>query len=223
MHALDLYALDLQQSQPLTREQEQTATRDQLVTANLRFAYSIAGQYRGRGIDFDDLVQLANLGLCHAAATFDPSRGFKFITFAVWQIRQAILKTLEDCELIHLPANQYADGHRLRFESLDVPLNESRGDGLARVDIVPDEGPPPDVAIEENESVCFVESQLNRLPEQDRLILVRYFGLDGETFTLDEIGQQMGITRERVRQLKERAIARLWMGSFQGRQLEFAN
>jgi RNA polymerase primary sigma factor len=209
-HTLDLYRRDLDHTpEPLSRQQEATATPDDLVKANLRYAYAIARSFEGRGVPIEDLIQQASLGLIEAAKRFDPSRGFKFITYARWWIRQMILKVVEDPAPVHLPANLCATGHRVQIQSLDISTFGE--EEPSPKDLLLDEDMLPDRVTEEKDLVFFVAQALEGLPDRERDVLSKYFGLEGEEYTLEAIGDQMGVSRERVRQIKEGALRRLWM------------
>ena len=223
--------------------------RDTLVRSNLRFVVAVARQYQGRGVSIQDLVNEGNLGLLHAAQKFDGTKGIKFISYAVWWIRQAILQAIsEQARLVRLPLHragalyrltrraealrqelgreathaEIADGMDITEEevaktmsisqahlSLDAPL--SPGEDNKLLDYLPDNlNPTPDEQTFEKALTESIEAALGRLKEREAKILRLYFGLDGsEAMTLEEIGALLGITRERVRQIKEKALSRL--------------
>jgi RNA polymerase primary sigma factor len=253
----------------LTRTQEASlAARTQsgdhdalnaLVCANLRFVVIIAKQYQHRGVALPDLIAEGNLGLVRAAERFDASRGVKFISYAVWWVRQAILQALADNgHAVRVPAAQAGAVRRIGYQasqltqelgreptqreladqlglredeiaaalplarvavSLDAPMGDDRNAQL--LDILPDdEGPAADAAATVADMSSTVSSAMGVLGKRETEVLTMYFGLDGkDPRTLEEIGARYGITRERVRQIKDRALWRL-RRSEQGRVLE---
>ena len=216
-----------------------------LVEANLRFVVSVAKQYQNRGLDLMDLVNEGNIGLMKAALKFDPSRGFKFISYAVWWIRQQILQALsEQGRMIRIPLNQVgklnkigrarsvflqenerepsdeelaalldispeklADADVLTL-SLDNPLGEE--DSQSLVDIIPDSSTPEtDKALEMESLRADLQLVMSVLNERERKVLELSFGLGCPAMTMEEIGESLDLTRERVRQLKVKAINKL--------------
>ncbi|MDZ4221336.1 MAG: RNA polymerase sigma factor RpoD/SigA [Patescibacteria group bacterium] len=256
---LRLYFASIASSTPLSREREvelaarihagDMAARDELVQANLRFVVDVAKNYQYRGLSMAELISAGNLGLVTAAERFDGTRGFKFISYAVWWIRQSILATIADqARTVRLPLNQLArlkDIHKaakgLRDDSGDEPTLEEIADVLeispeeisqavldgrslrsldavftdsddkrSLADLLADDGPPPDQATLVRSQLDDISSALEDLDERERKIVRLYFGLDGrEPMTLEEIGAEMNLTRERIRQLKERALLKL--------------
>src|SRR6202165_1153305 len=222
---------------------------DKLVRSNLRFVVSVAKKYQNQGVSLADLINEGNLGLIRAAHKFDETKGIKFISYAVWWIRQAILQALaEQSRIVRVPLNRAGTLHRIGKRassllqelgreathaeiahgmditeeevaktmmisqahlSLDAPLTPGEDNKL--LDYLPDTtNPGPDDEIFEHALTESIESVLATLKEREARILRLYFGLEGqEPMTLEEIGSQLGITRERVRQLKEKALARL--------------
>ena len=221
---------------------------NQLVCANLRFVVAIARQYQREGVALLDLIDEGNLGLIRAAEKFDETKGIRFVSYAVWWIRQAILQAATDqSRLIRVPARRAADLHRLGRRanallqrlgrepsqhelaeeldvseedvastmslgcvhlSLDAPLP---GDESTLLEYVPDESNrlPDDEALE-NSRVTAVSDALAQLRQRDAGVLRMYFGFDGEeAMTLEQIGSRLGVTRERVRQIRDRALRRL--------------
>ena len=219
-----------------------------LVEANLRFVVSVAKQYQNRGLDLTDLINEGNLGLMKAARKFDPTRGFKFISYAVWWIRQQILQALSDQgRLIRLPLNQVGVLNKIgraRMEflqenerepsdeelselldinpeklgesmmseakslSLDFPLGEDQSESL--IDILPnDDSPSADKELEKESLRNDILSVMGVLNERERRVLSLCFGLGCQAMTLEEIGENLDLTRERVRQLKMKAIRKL--------------
>jgi RNA polymerase primary sigma factor len=258
--SLDLYLHEINKTPLLTREQEQDLARrirkdekealDQLVKANLRFVVSIAKQYANQGLSLEDLINDGNLGLIKAAHRFDEKRGYKFISYAVWWIRQAMLQSLaEHSRIVRLPLNRAGTLYRIgkasrqldqelgrapsaeeiakrlkisetevqdtmhianTHVSLDDPYSNDQDDN-ALVDYLMDENAQmPDDQTFEHALSDDMEKALNTLSDREKLILSLYFGLNGEDpLTLEEIGQKLGLTRERIRQIKEKAIMRL--------------
>jgi RNA polymerase primary sigma factor len=221
---------------------------EKLVNSNLRFVVSIAKKYQNQGVALADLINEGNLGLIRAAEKFDETRGVKFISYAVWWIRQAILQALaEQSRIVRVPLNRAGELHRIGKRSsalvqelgreptvgelaeglevnaeelyktmsiamahlsLDAPLVPGEDNKL--LDYLPDEKTGPEQEAFEKALKNNVELALSSLKPREARILRLYYGLDGEeAMTLEEIGQQLGVTRERVRQIKERALARL--------------
>jgi len=253
------YFDDISTSEPLTREREvelaarigrgDQAAREELVQANLRFVVDVARRYRERGLSMSELVSAGNLGLMKAADRFDGTRGFKFISYAVWWIRQSIHQALaEQARTVRLPVSQLsllkqisratrgigqATGDTAQIADiaaeLGLPQDEVEAaasmaqtplsldqaaaeDGEARpLDALIDTASPaPDEVVSAGEMRDRLAGLVDRLEGRESLIVRRYYGLDGEQpQTLDQIGRTLGVTRERVRQLKERALAEL--------------
>lgn len=222
---------------------------DKLTKANLRFVVSVAKQYQNQGLTLPDLINEGNLGLIKAAQRFDETRGFKFISYAVWWIRQSILQALaEQSRIVRLPLNKigsinkinkkYAELEQLnerapsaeeiaqeldmteedvkeslknsgRHISMDAPLVEGEDSNLYDV-LKSGESPNPDRELM-NESLCIeIERALQTLTPREADVIRLYFGLGGQhAMTLEEIGETFDLTRERVRQIKEKAIRRL--------------
>lgn len=257
--ALGSYLADISRSCPLApNEEAELALRirrgDQkalhrLITANLRFVVSVARNYQHQGVPLEDLVNEGNIGLIRAARKFDEKKNFKFISYAVWWVRQAILQALaRQSRLYKVPINRvgtvYTVGKheerliqryrrhptgeevarasglsigdveaaqviRAPHSSLDEPVGLGRGIALAEV-LEDTEGERPDDHLAEESSRDEVYRLLGELPERERDIVCLYFGLDGEGGrTLDEIGSRLGLTRERVRQLRDRSLKKL--------------
>jgi RNA polymerase primary sigma factor len=222
---------------------------DKLVRSNLRFVVSVAKKYQNQGVALSDLINEGNLGLIRAAHKFDETKGIKFISYAVWWIRQAILQALaEQSRIVRVPLNRAGTLHRIGKRasallqelgreptheeiaegmdiseeevaktmsisqthlSLDAPLTPGEDNRL--LDYLPDTlNPTPDELTFEKALTESIEEALAGLKERESKILRLYFGLDGEEpMTLEQIGSLMGITRERVRQIKEKALSRL--------------
>jgi RNA polymerase primary sigma factor len=256
--AADLYMRDIRHYKPLTREQEMdtllAARRgdrralNRLITANLRFVVRIAGEYAGRGLPLSDLIAEGNVGLIRATKTFDPERGYKFITYAVWWIRQAILSALNrQTRPVAFPTNQIDDfetikrvsrslSHslgrapgidelaaetdmtpaRLRRAiesnqaqlSLDSPVYEDGG--ISYADLFADTGPGPEEHVDRARLHGLLAEGLNDLPEREAKIISLYYGLGTDKpESLEKVGRRFAISRERVRQIKDRALSRL--------------
>ena len=258
--SLDLYLKEINNTALLTREQERDLARrirkgdetalHALVKANLRFVVSIAKQYVNQGLSLADLVNEGNLGLIKAAYRFDEKRGYKFISYAVWWIRQAMLQALaEQSRIVRLPLNRagtlYRIGKAARqldqelgrapevseiAEKLKLPHDEVRDtmqianshlsldasfsndqEENSLVDYLADDNlESPDEQTYVNALSDDMQKALDTLTERERAILSLYFGIEGEEpLTLEEIGKRMNLTRERIRQIKEKAILRL--------------
>ena len=221
----------------------------ELTEANLRFVVSVAKDYQGQGLPLTDLINEGNLGLIKAAERFDETRGFKFISYAVWWIRQSVLQALaEHSRIVRLPLNRVGtiskinkaserleqqferpprsdelskqldmkmneinDAQRIsrRHHSLDTPFADDDKNSL--LDIIPDSvSDEPDKELHLDSLKEEVKSALSSLKERERDVIKMYFGIDYEyALTLNEIGEEFGLTRERVRQIKEKAIRRL--------------
>ncbi|HEX9641687.1 MAG TPA: sigma-70 family RNA polymerase sigma factor [Candidatus Krumholzibacteria bacterium] len=230
------------------REGDEEALHE-LVLANLRFVFTVAKQYLGHGLSLQDLINEGNIGLMKAGRRFDERRGFKFISYAVWWVRQAILQAISDqSRVVRLPQNRAVVLHKVkrmkaeltqRFGRIPSPeeiaeatqfsysdvcealrigqrpaaLDQivSEEDGRTLADSLSDEdAEPTDASVLDRSCREDLGRLLADIPEREAKILVLYFGLDGSAaLTLEEIGQRMSLTRERIRQLKERALGRL--------------
>ncbi len=221
---------------------------ERLVKANLRFVVSVAKQYQNQGLSLGDLINEGNLGLIKAAKRFDETRGFKFISYAVWWIRQSILQALaEQSRIVRLPLNRVGALNKIgkKFseleqefereptaaelaEQLNMSINEItetikisgrhlsvdapfvQGEDNRLLDVLPNEmQPPPDSELIRESLRVEVQQVLTTLSQREAEVIKLYFGLDGQTLTLEEIGEKFNLTRERVRQIKEKAIRRL--------------
>ena len=256
--AIDLYWRDIKGAEPLSREKEveffrrakagDEKARQALVLANLRFVVSVAREYKDYGLSLIELISEGNIGLMEAVKRFDGTRGFKFITYAVWWIRQAILKALaEQGRIARPPMSQINDLQKVEKESgllaqqlgraptfqeiaarVDLSLERTRNAfAVSQQDVSLDAPAFPDEettlmqvfaaaepGIEEyfadNEVRQTVASCLQILDSRESQIVRAYFGLDDtEPMTLEEIGNAMGVTRERVRQLRNRALEKM--------------
>lgn len=224
------------------------AARDKLTKANLRFVVSVAKQYQNQGLSLPDLITEGNLGLLRAAEKFDETRGFKFISYAVWWIRQSILQALaEQSRIVRLPLNQVGSLNKIskelsKFEQeherrpspeelaerLDLPVDKVQdtlkvsgrhisvdapfvdGEENSLLDVLPnDDSPAADYSLNQESLSKEVDRALHQLQDRERDILKMFFGIGCQEMTLEEIGTKFDLTRERVRQIKEKAIRRL--------------
>jgi RNA polymerase primary sigma factor len=224
------------------------AALEKLTRANLRFVVSVAKQYQNQGLSLPDLINEGNLGLIKAAEKFDETRGFKFISYAVWWIRQSILQALAEqsrivrlplnqvgslnkinkayskfeqenerkpspeelAEQLELPADKVADTLRVsgRHISVDAPFVEGEDNSLLDV-LVNSDSPNADRTLINESLAKEIERALATLTERESDIIKLFFGIGCQEMTLEEIGERFGLTRERVRQIKEKAIRRL--------------
>ncbi|MCD6205034.1 MAG: sigma-70 family RNA polymerase sigma factor [Candidatus Marinimicrobia bacterium] len=257
--ALSKYLEEIGNFEPLSPEMEiELAQRlkkgdrealKKLTEANLRFVVSVAKDYQGQGLPLTDLINEGNLGLIKAAERFDETRGFKFISYAVWWIRQSILQALaEHSRIVRLPLNrvgtitkitreaenleqQYerapsqdeiaqgldlksdevSDAIRIsrKHQSLNAPFRDGEKNSL--IDVIEDDAQPsPDNSLMHESLRQEIRDALNTLKERERDVIKMYFGIDREyALTLNEIGEEFNLTRERIRQIKENAIRRL--------------
>lgn len=260
--SLDKYLQEIGREELITVEEEvELAQRirkgdqealEKLTKANLRFVVSVAKQYQNQGLTLPDLINEGNLGLIKAAEKFDETRGFKFISYAVWWIRQSILQALaEQSRIVRLPLNQVGSLNKInkafaRFEqenertpspeelatvldiprekvadtlrvsgrhvSVDAPFAEGEDNTLLDV-LTNSDSPNADRALINESLSTEVDRALSTLTERERDIVKYFFGIGAAELTLEEIGDQFGLTRERVRQIKEKAIRRLRHGS----------
>ncbi len=258
--SLELYLREIGSKETLTSAEEAELARrirneeqealNELTEANLRFVVSIAKQYANQGVSLEDLINEGNVGLIRAAKGFDETKGCRFITYAVWWIRQAILQALaEQSRIVRLPLNRVGElykmgratrelGHSLGrdpttdeiAEELDVSRGEVEGmmsihsthlsldspvyegsDKTFQEMISPEDGEAPDEAVVEEAMKRSVEGMMQILDHREKTIIQLFFGINTDRrHTLAEIGRTMGISRERVRQLKNRAIAKLY-------------
>ncbi len=221
---------------------------DKLVRANLRFVVSVAKQYQNQGLPLPDLINEGNLGLIRAAQKFDETRGFKFISYAVWWIRQSILQALaEQSRIVRLPLNQVGSLNKItkevtKFEqenerkpspeeladrldipvdkiadslkvsgrsiSVDAPFVEGEDNSLLDV-LANDDSPMADRSLNQESLSKEIDRALRQLYDREREILKMFFDIGCQEMTLEEIGAKFDLTRERVRQIKEKAIRRL--------------
>ena len=244
----DLITVDEEVELAQKIKQGDQAALDKLVSANLRFVVSVAKQYQNQGLSLPDLIDEGNLGLIKAAQKFDETRGFKFISYAVWWIRQSILQALaEQSRIVRLPLNQVGSLNKIgkalqRFEQenerrpspaelaeqLDVPVEKIAdtmkvsgrhvsvdapfvdGEDNSLLDVLPNEDSPmADSSLTQESLSKEVNRALEQLNPRKRDILKMFFGIGCQEMTLEEIGAKFDLTRERVRQIKEKAIRRL--------------
>ena len=256
--SLDKYLQEISKEELLSAEEEvELAMRirkgdqkalDTLTRANLRFVVSVAKQYQNQGLSLPDLINEGNLGLIKAAERFDETRGFKFISYAVWWIRQSILQAIaEQSRIVRLPLNQVSSVNKIsqvlsRFEqenerrpsldeisekidlpqdkidealnisgkhvSVDAPFVDGEENSLLDV-LVNDSSPSADKQLVLESLRQEIQKALSCLNERERTVIEAYFGIEQPEMTLEEIGVKYGLTRERVRQIKEKAIRRL--------------
>jgi len=257
--SLDLYLKEIGETPLITAAQEVILAKliragdqealEKLTKANLRFVVSVAKQYQNQGLSLADLINEGNIGLIKAAKRFDETRGFKFISYAVWWIRQAILQALaEQSRIVRLPLNRVGTLHKIgkvsaaleqelgrdpsadeiahqlsltagevsdtlkisnSHLSLDAPFSTSEDNSL--IDVLEDDNQPsPDEELLRDSLRSEIEKALDTLTPREAEVINLYFGLNHEkALTLEEIGARFNLTRERVRQIKEKAIRRL--------------
>ena len=256
--SLDKYLQEIGREELVTPEAEvelaqrirkgDSVALEKLTRANLRFVVSVAKQYQNQGLSLPDLINEGNLGLIKAAEKFDETRGFKFISYAVWWIRQSILQALaEQSRIVRLPLNQVGSLNKInkalsKFEqenerqpsneelsemidvpkdkisdtlrvsgrhvSVDAPFVEGEDNSL--LDVLPnDDSPMADKGLVNESLNTEIERALSTLTDREREIVKSFFGIGCQEMTLEEIGERFGLTRERVRQIKEKAIRRL--------------
>lgn len=224
---------------------------DKLTKANLRFVVSVAKQYQNQGLPLGDLINEGNLGLIKAGLRFDETRGFKFISYAVWWIRQSIMQAIaEQSRMVRLPLNRVGALNKMgkalsqleqeyerrpspeeiatqldmdvsdvtyamqiagRHISMDAPFAHSEDSNNSLLDVMPNEDQPaPDQSLMKESLKAEIERSLSSLTDREAEVIRLYFGLGKEhSLTLEEIGEKLNLTRERVRQIKEKALIRL--------------
>ena len=255
---LDKYLQEITQERLLTAEEEIALARkikegdkdalQKLTRANLRFVVSVAKQYQHQGLSLPDLINEGNIGLIKATEKFDDTRGFKFISYAVWWIRQSIMQALADqSRLVRLPLNQVGSVNKInkisnKFEqeferkpsiaeiaeeinlsqervsdaikgnnrhvSMDAPLTDGNDNGLADL-LQGNEGPDIDTHLLLESLREELKLALNILDERERCVIEAFYGINQPEMTLQEIGAKKGLTRERARQIREKAIRKL--------------
>ena len=257
--ALDKYLNDIGKIDMLNADEEAELAKkiragdhralERLTKANLRFVVSVAKQYQNQGLSLSDLINEGNVGLMKAARRFDETKGFKFISYAVWWIRQSILQAIvEYSRIVRLPLNKVGSYNKVneaylsfiqefereptndelaeildmspkevsnmlkgggRHLSVDAPLSGEDGDSTM-LDVLPDDDMSPEINLMEQSLKDEVQQGLSILSPREVEVLSAYYGLNShKPLTLEEIGELYGLTRERVRQIKERAIRRL--------------
>ncbi|MEL7220407.1 MAG: RNA polymerase sigma factor RpoD/SigA [Bacteroidota bacterium] len=257
--ALDKYLTDIGKISLLSAEEEAELARrirdgdkealDKLTRSNLRFVVSVAKQYQNQGLSLPDLINEGNVGLMKAAKRFDETKGFKFISYAVWWIRQSILQAIvEYSRIVRMPLNKVGSYHKMnaaftsfvqefereptneeladildispkdvanmkkgnaRHVSVDAPVSSEEG-SATMLDFITSGDDRPDNQLMEESLKEEVQQGLSILSPREVEVLSSYYGLNGyKALTLEEIGDLYGLTRERVRQIKERAIRRL--------------
>lgn len=263
--SLDMYLQDIGRVELITAQDEVVLAQkirqgdqkalDKLVKANLRFVVSVSKQYQNQGLSLPDLINEGNLGLIKAAQRFDETRGFKFISYAVWWIRQSILQALaEQSRIVRLPLNKIGAINRInktmshleqvlerepsydelsealemlpkeimdtmrnntRHLSMDAPLSASNEDGGNMYDLMKNEAAQnPDRTLMNESLQMEICRALATLTEREADVVKLFFGLEGKhAHSLEEIGEKFELTRERVRQIKEKAVRRLKQGS----------
>ncbi|HOO83791.1 MAG TPA: RNA polymerase sigma factor RpoD/SigA [Prolixibacteraceae bacterium] len=256
--SLDKYLQEIGKEELITVEEEvelaqrikkgDHAALEKLTRANLRFVVSVAKQYQNQGLSLPDLINEGNLGLIKAAEKFDETRGFKFISYAVWWIRQSILQALaEQSRIVRLPLNQVGSLNKINkafskfeqeherkpspeelAESLELPADKVAdtlkvsgrhisvdapfvdGEDNSLLDVLPNaDSPNADKALINESLAREIDRALTTLTERESDIVRLFFGIGCQEMTLEEIGERFGLTRERVRQIKEKAIRRL--------------
>jgi len=256
--SLDKYLQDISREEMITAEEEvrlailikegDEKAKEKLVRANLRFVVSVSKQYQNQGLTLPDLINEGNLGLIKAAGRFDETRGFKFISYAVWWIRQSLLQALaEQARIVRLPLNQVGTISKInktfsqleqeyerapsaaeigmhldidpkkvrdsmkssgRHVSVDAPFREGEDFGL--IDMMSGNGPKTDDGLLQESLIQEIERSLTTLSLRERQVIRMFYGIGKKQgMTLDEIGAEFDLSRERVRQLKEKAIRRL--------------
>ena len=256
--SLEDYLNDISKQPLLTAEEEVKLAQcihnddrealERLVCANLRFVVSVAKQYQNQGLTLPDLINEGNIGLIKAAEKFDETRGFKFISYAVWWIRQSILQALaEQSRMVRLPLNQVSAVSRInklitKFEqeherkpsadelselidetpekirdslrangrpmSMDAPLGD--GDDSTLLEVISDDNmPSTDGRMIDTSLATEIDRMLDTLDEREKTIVEMCFGINNREMTLEEISEKFGLSRERVRQIREKALLKL--------------
>jgi RNA polymerase primary sigma factor len=266
--ALDKYLNEISKLPMISAEEEVELARrikegdekalERLTQANLRFVVSVSKQYQNQGLSLSDLINEGNVGLIKAARRFDETKGFKFISYAVWWIRQCILQAIvENSRIVRIPPNKSSSYGKvnekmiefmqiyereptdqelaealdltprevenmiyssMRHVSLDAPISSSDDNDATMLDVmIPSGDAEPDRELMNQSLVDEVRNGLLNLGTREREVVAAYFGLDGKTpMSLDEIGEYYGLSRERVRQLRDRALNRLRVRSAEG-------
>jgi len=256
--SLSLYFSEIEKTEPLDPNEEIRLTKlvkkgdrkalNKIIESNLKFVVSVANKYRATGIPLEDLINEGNIGLVKSVFRFDETRGFKFISYAVWWIRQSILQFISDQgRVVRLPSNisnsmskmkknsEKLEGTLERLPTMSeiaeiMEISEKEADKLVQFnarslstdqplgedgkmsikDLLKSEDSNPDLELMEDSLSVDIETILKTIPYREAYILEKYFGINlDRPFTLEEIGDELSLTRERIRQLKERAINRL--------------
>ena len=267
--SLDQYFLEIGKVYLLTAEEEvelaikirngDEEAKDKLVLANLRFVISVAKMYQNQGLSLGDLINEGNVGLIKAAKRFDETRGFKFISYAVWWVRQSIMQAIADqSRVVRLPLNRVGNLTKIskayrdleqeferkpttdelakildmttdevayalqisgRHVSMDAPLKSGDENKNSLMDVLPNEHQPlPDKDLMKESLKNEVSNVLSTLSEREAEVIKLYFGIEGDhSATLEEIGERFNLTRERVRQIKEKALRNLRHSKRSGR------
>jgi RNA polymerase primary sigma factor len=219
-------------------KKEKDKLLEELVLGNLRFVISVAKMYQGQGLDLLDLISEGNIGLIKATERFDPNSGLKFISYAVWWVRQSIMASLNDnARTIRLPSNLvqeaqknkknetnkidkfYTDGNNENTTTLPYCVGlfrEINEDGDQLIDLIPnkDAGNPEEIFNTPEEIKKRVARMLNVLDDREKVIIEKYYGLNGIECNLEDLGDEFGCTKERIRQLRDKAIKKLRNESF---------
>ncbi|MBR2778334.1 MAG: RNA polymerase sigma factor RpoD/SigA [Prevotella sp.] len=256
--SLDKYLQEISKEEMISAEEEVELAQlikkgdkkalERLTRANLRFVVSVAKQYQNQGLSLPDLINEGNLGLLKAAERFDETRGFKFISYAVWWIRQSILQAIsEQSRIVRLPLNQVGSVNKInreisKFEqenerrpsvheiadhidlpqekiddamnitgrhlSVDAPFSDAEDSSLLDV-LVNEDIPPTDIFLVDESLRSEIQAALGVLNERERTVIEASYGIGTPELTLEEIGEKYGLSRERVRQIKEKAIRKL--------------
>ena len=237
------YLQDVRKHEPLSRLEERellkqiktgdNKAKEKLIYANLRYVITVAKQYQGQGVNFEDLISEGNFGLLKAAERFNYEQDeVRFLSYAVWWVKQSIIQSLHDnSRMIRLPINVINDVRKANKEAQknfatekdiindfsNLPSVERFDDkyddeGLSLYDIYEDKSSLRPDEVYDNDKINLINALnnvLNNLTETEKLVIVRYFGLDGNECTLQEISEDLELTKERVRQIKEKAIKKL--------------
>ena len=256
--SLDKYLQEISKEEMISAEEEVELAQlikkgdkkalERLTRANLRFVVSVAKQYQNQGLSLPDLINEGNLGLLKDAERFDETRGFKFISYAVWWIRQSILQAIsEQSRIVRLPLNQVGSVNKInreisKFEqenerrpsvheiadhidlpqekiddamnitgrhlSVDAPFSDAEDSSLLDV-LVNEDIPPTDIFLVDESLRSEIQAALGVLNERERTVIEASYGIGTPELTLEEIGEKYGLSRERVRQIKEKAIRKL--------------
>lgn len=223
-----------------TSKVEKTKLLNELVVGNLRFVISVAKMYQNQGLDLMDLISEGNIGLMKAAERFDPTSGLKFISYAVWWVRQSIMASLNEySRTIRIPSNLVQEAQKQRKseevaveDSFYVPTEETppgpnlpyciglfteiNEDGDTLIDLIPNKNAdnPEHFLSSPEEIKKRVQLMLGVLDDRERTIITKYYGLTGVESNLDDLGEEFGCTKERIRQLRDKAIKKLRNESF---------